>query len=184
MRKFKCKCGNNAFFLSENKAIAKCSNCFKEYEFIGGQWIKSPSRIKKVIGFFNPRKMSEYIYRDTSKPFREIREKEEETLGEFRKRLGIKKTKKEPMIKAKEPKIENRGPGFANRQYKAKLLFEKWKPLLKRLEAGKIYISENEHYGKLRGQSIAKKAKSELKQLGYELQVKYKNKGAVIWLKK
>ena len=180
MKKFECKCGNRTFFVDRNGAKAKCFACFEKYDYFGGQWSKSPSAIKKAIDFFNPRKMLEYIYRDTSKQM-------EETIGEFKKRVGAEK----PSAFARKCEsidmifgIGEYGKAQAQKKMRAKIR-RRWKTLIDTLETGNTWtITKNDHYGSLRGQAIAKVARTELKQLGYDLQVKYKNNGAIIWLKK
>jgi len=178
MRKFECECGNKTFFIDKNRAIAKCSKCFKKYDYNSERWIKSPSPIKKLIGFI-------FTKKPKPKPKQIEIEHREETLGEFKKRIGaepppkhLKKLGSKKIIK----EIRKNKP-FGKYFEKEERLYKKWEKMLERLKTGKVYISPNEHYGLLRGQSIAKIAKRELRQLGYDLKVKYKNKGAIIWLK-
>jgi len=171
LRKLECECGNKTFFIDKNRAIAKCSKCFKKYDYNGEQWIKSPSALKKLIGFFfkriKPKKIEPY------------KAPEPETIGEFRKRIGVKKEKKKK--KPVKKKIELVKPKPSKEKW---FLYAKWFDLIYRLKKqGVIEFKNNDHYGDLRGKDIVRIAHRDLNKLGIKTKTSFYGSGGKLYLK-
>jgi len=64
------------------------------------------------------------------------------------------------------------------------ILRAKWYPLILKLESsGSVRISKHTHYGGMRGIDIVRKAKTELRRMGYEIEINLRGHDGVIILR-
>jgi len=169
MLKFECRCGNREFFVNRRYAIVQCTNCKKKFQWKDA-W--KQMKLKDKVKVFR-----KTIAEITSKPVQIILE----TTGQIRKTLGIQKIKKKKPISKKKIKIEKK-PRDVEKELER--IVKRWDWLIEQLyKEGSVHISKNEHFGSLRGKSIAKEAHRKLKRVGIKTRVNYKkNKDAEIIL--
>jgi hypothetical protein len=106
-----------------------------------------------------------------------------ESFAEFKRRLGIERIRRpKPAPGEKRSEIVIREEEAVKRRELERVLVEsRWRGLLEPLRAeGRIVFTKNEHFGKLRGSSIAKKMHADLKRIGIETSLKFQSEGAIV----
>ena len=170
MHRLKCECGSESFRVNRRCSTVQCLGCFKSYDWNGEAWVllkkkTQAVRLVKSIVF----KPVEIVY---------------ETIGQIRKRLGIKKIRKrdKPLAIATEmqrmareimDQTEYTLSQGERRELKLKRLFTRWQPYISRLKEKEIFIDANEHFGSLRGRDIARAAHRDLARLGIKTRLTF-----------
>lgn len=170
MIKKNCDCGCSIFYVNKRTMIIECGLCKQKFKMNkGNNWVKV---IKKKKLFFIPTRetIKDYTY------------KKLETIGEFRKRLKIKKIKKKK-LKATKEEVKLVKEYEKQKQIELKQLKKLWKNEIDFLLNEKIIsFNKNEHKGKLRGKHIAKKFYSDLKKLGIKARLYFRKDKAFVEL--
>lgn len=169
MLKKSCSCGCNLFYVNPKDLMIFCPLCKQRYLKTDCGWIEFKLDVRDPVN---------YVIDKVESSFQNI----EESLSEFKARLGIEKIKKkkEPLT---EPEIKILDDFKKSEEIKKKQVAEIWKNEIDYLlNNKKISFGRNEHKGKFRGKHIAIMLNKDLKLLGYSTRLYFRSDGAHIEL--
>ena len=156
-----CNCGCTLFYVNQKDMMVYCPLCKQRYLRTEQGWIEFKVDKKNPVN---------YVIDRIETGFQNI----EESISEFKKRLGIEKIKKKKeQLTEQEVKILD--DYKASEEIKKKQLAEMWKKEIELLLRDKtISFNKNEHKGKLRGKHIAVIFNKDLKHLGYKTKLYFR----------
>jgi hypothetical protein len=172
MLKQKCDCGSRLFFVNKKEKMIECSLCKQKYIINkSNEWIKIEHK-KIRLPIITKNKVKYFV------------EDKLESIGEFRKRLGIKKiVKKIDDNTANDLEIKSYNKYKKELNIEKKQLEKKWESELNIMNNNLVIsFDKNEHKGKLRGKHIAIKFHKDLKILGIENKLYFRKDKAFIEL--